>query len=135
MLPVLTEGHGPLAGQPGGKLFVGLHQSIAPHAHDYGAELIEYIVCPVGLGCDFRIQPDERLAHPSLHQNFLWLAGYISGLHIAPPDAGSTVGCMRPPELIVACASDRTGQPVANIGFDCVGFGEDHHATSSPFNM
>ena len=64
MLAILAEGHGPLTGQPGGELFVGLHQSIAPHAHDYGAELIEYIVCPVRLGGDLRVQSDQRLAYP-----------------------------------------------------------------------
>jgi hypothetical protein len=65
MLVVGAEGHGALAAHPGGHLLVGADQAIRAHRQHDGAQLVEHLVGPVGLGGDLGVQADQRIAQPS----------------------------------------------------------------------
>ena len=84
MLAVGAEGHGLFVPQPGHKVLVGPHQSVGLHREKAGTQVVNDLIGPVGLGGDFRIEPDERLPQPGLHHNVIPLARELGRGQVFP---------------------------------------------------
>ena len=88
---VLAEGHRLLPGDPGGKLLVGLDQTVAADALDDRSQPVEYVVRTIGLGGDGWVQTDEGLVEVRLDECFLGLTGQMLVGKVVPAEAGDLV--------------------------------------------
>lgn len=84
VLAVLSEGHRTLTGEPVRELLVGLDEAVTAHAHQDGPELVKHVVGAVGLGGDFGVQPDQRLAQVVFDQHLVRLARQVLGSEVVP---------------------------------------------------
>jgi len=136
MLTVGAEGHGLLSPQPGHEVLVGPHQPVGLDRKDAGSQIIDDLVCPVGLIGDFGIEPDERLAHPLFHHHVAALAREKGGWRIIPAGWLELFSKRLPPTRLRFLTSQRRprstvpGKSIQNHLLDGVGFGEGHLTTS-----
>ena len=128
VLAVRAERHRPLAGEPGGELLVRLDEPVAADAHQDRAKLVEDVVGAVGLGRDLRVQPDQRLAQVILDQDFVRLARKVLRGEEVPAEAGDLAEPTGEAGTDGGVVGDAAAEPVANEGFDGVGFVEAHDA-------
>jgi hypothetical protein len=77
MLVVLAERHRTFAPQPGCEFLVGTNQAIGTDRKDDGAQFVEHLVGQFWIGGNFRVEANQRVAHPGLDQHFLRLAGDV----------------------------------------------------------
>ena len=84
MLAVRAEGHRLLAPQPGHEVFIGPDQTIRLHGKQNRPQGVDDLVGAVGLGRDFRVEPDERQPQPSLYHNVAGLTRNLRGRHVFP---------------------------------------------------
>ena len=127
VLAVLTERHRPLAREPGGELLVRLDEAVGADAHDDRAELVEHVVGAVGLGGDLRVQPDQRLAQVILDEDLVRLAREVLPREEVPAEAGELPELTGEAWADGGVMRDAAAEPVADEGFDGVGFVEAHH--------
>ena len=98
-------------------------------AHEDGAQLVEHVVGAVGLGGDLRVQPDQRLAQVILDQDFVRLTREVLRGEVVPAEAGELAVPPREARTDGGVVRDAAAEPVADEGFDGVGFVE--HAAPS----
>ena len=96
------------------------------HAHDDGAQPVEHVVRAVGLGGDLRVQPDQRLAQVILDQDLVRLAREVLRREVVPAEAGDLAVAPREARTDGGVVGDAAAEPVADEGFDGVGFVEGH---------
>ena len=76
MLAVGAEGHGLLAAQPSHEILVGPHQPVGLNRENARAQVVDDLVGAVGLGGDFGVESDQRLADPQVyHHVTVWGRG------------------------------------------------------------
>ena len=87
VLAVLAEWHGALAGEPGRELLVGLHEPVAPDAHQDRPQPIQHIVGPIRLRGDLGIEPNHGLTQVALDQHLLGQAAKVLRREVVPTKA------------------------------------------------
>ena len=71
MFATLTKGHGALAAQPGGELFVGADQPIRAHRQHDGTQFVEDFIGALRLGLDGWIQTNECFAQVLFNEDIV----------------------------------------------------------------
>ena len=81
---IRAKGHRAFAQCPCGKFLVRLHQPIRPRAHDDGAQAVEHVIGPAGVGGDVGVQADQGVTKVGFDQHLLRLAGKVGGGDVMP---------------------------------------------------
>ena len=135
VLTIRSERHRPLPREPSGELLIGLDEPVVTYAHNDGAELVQDVVRTVRLCGNFRIQSNQRLTEVILNEDFVRLARQILRCYVVPAETGYLAVTTGEARINRGMVGDAATEPVADEGFDRIGFVEAHCGSSKAFFM